>query len=621
MDPVLWNDWHPVAARAHHTMLLGVSLIVTDDGVVHRADHVPLHQTGRYGLIWVCLGTPARDVMAIPEAEEPDRPAVIVGAIPVRTSAPRVIENFLDLGHLGYVHAGYLGDDPHTQVLPYKVDPLPEGGVIATQCRMYQPQASPAATEGFVVDYIYKVERPLITCLYKSNSVFRDRFDVIYLFVQTVTPETSIAHPLLLFVADGTSPEALIAFQQTIFLQDKPILENQVPKRLPLGEGAELAIAADRMSVAYRRWLRAIGLTWGVTLLPSPQAEEPGLLDPARWYPIAAEHDVPRQHIHRATLGGHELAVWRSSDGTVHVWQDRCPHRGVHFSLGEVVGDELRCQYHAWRFGTSGACTFIPAQPDRKVPGTIRATVWPVAQSGGMIWTGFDPVGAPPAPAENGQNPMPVAPRDRGIILYDAHHLARGYAVRLLLGYLGQTAEIRPLNVFPGHQDHNEDFLAISPLGTLPVLVDGAHVITEWQEILAHIAQRHAPAWAPHAPALIGWLGIARDLGASAGLARMIDTFGAPGDGEAARGAAEPLLDDIERRMGSAERAGHAWLIPGARPTIADIACFVFIAPCEDGGLSLRTRPALRRWCDRMRFHPGFVAMSGLFPPMANTAT
>jgi len=87
---------------------------------------------------------------------------------------------------------------------------------------------------------------------------------VIFLIVQPVTEETSIAHPLLLCLPDGTTPEALRAFQQTIFMQDKPILENQVPKRLPLADGAELPIAADKSSVAYRRWLASIGLTWGV---------------------------------------------------------------------------------------------------------------------------------------------------------------------------------------------------------------------------------------------------------------------------------------------------------------------------------------------------------------------
>ena len=279
IDPILWNDWHPVAARCsldptreHRTTLLGVALSVAIDRdgsvTVRRPDTGALHQDERYGLIWVCLGTPSRGVLIIPEADEPDRPAVVVGSVGVRAAGPRVIENFLDLGHLGYVHAGYLGDDPHTRVLAYAVDPLPDGGIIATGCKMYQPQASPAATEGFDVDYIYKVERALTTCLYKSNPLYRDRFDIIYLFVQPVSEETSVAHPLLLCLPDGTTPQALRAFQQTIFMQDKPILENQVPKRLPLADGAELPIVADKSSVAYRRWLTAIGLTYGV--IPAP---------------------------------------------------------------------------------------------------------------------------------------------------------------------------------------------------------------------------------------------------------------------------------------------------------------------------------------------------------------
>lgn len=42
--------------------------------------------------------------------------------------------------------------------------------------------------------------------------------------------------------------------------------ESQRPSRLPLraeGPGAELHCAADRLSVAYRRWLAAVGATFG----------------------------------------------------------------------------------------------------------------------------------------------------------------------------------------------------------------------------------------------------------------------------------------------------------------------------------------------------------------------
>lgn len=207
------------------------------------------------------------------------------------------------------------------------------------------------------------------------------------------------------------------------------------------------------------------------------------------------------------------------------------------------------------------------------------------------------------------------------MILYDAHHLAESYAVRLLGGLAGVALSLEPLDVYPGHDTDTPEFRALNPAGTLPVLVDGARVLADWQEILAHIALTHAPEWYPAAnPALIGWLGLARDLAASAGAARLIDTFGAPGDAASARATAEPLLDEVERRLWFGERAGHDWALPGAAPTIADVALFVMIAPAEDGGLSLRDRPAIRRWCDRVRFLPGFVAMSGVFAPMANTS-
>lgn len=205
------------------------------------------------------------------------------------------------------------------------------------------------------------------------------------------------------------------------------------------------------------------------------------------------------------------------------------------------------------------------------------------------------------------------------MILHDAHHLAECYAVRLLAALLGAPLTLVPMDVYPGHDHRSDAFLAINPLGTLPVLVDGDAVITDWQAALAHLAALHAPVWlGSDTAALVGWLGMARDLAASLGRARLVDTFGAAGDAAALRRIADPLLDECERRVWFAERAGQMWLA-GAGPTIADIAAFVMIAPAEDAGLSLRDRPALRRWCDRVRFLPGFIAVSGIFPPMANT--
>ncbi len=59
-------------------------------------------------------------------------------------------------------------------------------------------------------------------------------------------------------------PEAdLIAWQDTIFAQDRPIVESQRPELLPLDLQAELHLRSDRTAIAYRKWLRQIGLTIG----------------------------------------------------------------------------------------------------------------------------------------------------------------------------------------------------------------------------------------------------------------------------------------------------------------------------------------------------------------------
>ncbi|WP_156840285.1 Rieske (2Fe-2S) protein [Novosphingobium aquimarinum] len=106
------------------------------------------------------------------------------------------------------------------------------------------------------------------------------------------------------------------------------------------------------------------------------------------WHPIAASDDLPAGHIYAAQLCDVPLAVWRGQDGTVNVWEDRCPHRGVRFTIGSIHGDELRCQYHAWRFRSgSGACSAIPAHPTRKPSSAIRATLFPGVERDGLVWT------------------------------------------------------------------------------------------------------------------------------------------------------------------------------------------------------------------------------------------
>jgi phenylpropionate dioxygenase-like ring-hydroxylating dioxygenase large terminal subunit len=273
IESPLWDDWHVVGEidqLMRHgriaTRLFGIPIVIEhDDGIpraqVESGGALPAHV--KYGFVWTCLGTPSREIVDFPECADPERWVVTGGAIGVAVSGLRAVENFLDLGHLGFVHAGYLGEQPHNEIRKYKVAPLPEGGIVATECRVYQPLASPVATEGFDVDYSYEVIRPYTVLLYKANPVRPEISDMIVLFVQPVTEESCIANMLLVYLKDELSAAMLRQFAQLIFCQDKPILENQMPKKLPLSPRAEIPVRADASSAAYRQWLRDTGIRFG----------------------------------------------------------------------------------------------------------------------------------------------------------------------------------------------------------------------------------------------------------------------------------------------------------------------------------------------------------------------
>jgi len=110
----------------------------------------------------------------------------------------------------------------------------------------------------------------------------------------------------------------------------------------------------------------------------------------AQWIPIALGRDVPVGATRSVSVEDRELVIWRGSDGDPHVWEDRCPHRGMRLSFGFVRDNALNCLYHGWQYGAGSQCLRIPAHPDLSVPPSIRANAHASAEAGGMIWTRMD---------------------------------------------------------------------------------------------------------------------------------------------------------------------------------------------------------------------------------------
>lgn len=194
--------------------------------------------------------------------------------------------------------------------------------------------------------------------------------------------------------------------------------------------------------------------------------------------------------------------------------------------------------------------------------------------------------------------------------LYDNPISGNCYKVRLMLSLLGREYQRHYVDSLNG-DTKKPAFLAVSRRGQIPVLEDEGEIIHDSMAILVYLAKRYGPQWLPDEPLemsrVMEWLAVAADeLQHGAAQARRIRQLGLQGDLTRAQMHAEYGLGLIDKRL---ER--HRWLA-GERPTIADIACYPYVALLPEGGVPLDPYPPVRAWMERIEQLPGYVAMPGL---------
>jgi phenylpropionate dioxygenase-like ring-hydroxylating dioxygenase large terminal subunit len=278
-DAAALDQWYAVETIADlgtskvRTRLLGQDIELCRDG--HGAPRItevledgalgpPLPFRERYGCIWTTIGSPARDIFDIPEADEADRRFVPCGWVKMRASGLRVVENFLDMAHFPFVHKDILGSEAHATVPAYASEIRRDvDEVWASNCSFFQPRIAATETEGAFVHLTYRVPTPFVVMLYRVCPTSPDRLDAIALFIQPLEEDLCRAQPVMYLVDDVSSHTSLLNFEQVIFLQDRIILENQRPLLLPLEARQEIPTRADSSSIAYRRWLKEKGIRFG----------------------------------------------------------------------------------------------------------------------------------------------------------------------------------------------------------------------------------------------------------------------------------------------------------------------------------------------------------------------
>lgn len=108
---------------------------------------------------------------------------------------------------------------------------------------------------------------------------------------------------------------------------------------------------------------------------------------PRQWFPIFRSERLRHGRPIGVRRLGEELVLWRDAAGTARVAQRGCPHRGADLALGKVVGGELQCPYHGFRFSGTGACTAVPCEgPDARIPPRLRLELETAVEEHGFIW-------------------------------------------------------------------------------------------------------------------------------------------------------------------------------------------------------------------------------------------
>ncbi len=147
-------------------------------------------------------------------------------------------------------------------------------------------------------------------------------------------------------------------------------------------------------------------------------------LDPNHWYAALESKELRPGQSQEVLFMGRPIAVFRGEDGAVRAVENRCAHRHLKLTEGQVVGCKLVCAYHGWAYDGEGRAHIPHDLFGHKAPDLRIGTV-PVKERYGLIFIfPGDPERAtlrdiPAIPELEGNEPWPHA-----IVRFDCpgHH-------------------------------------------------------------------------------------------------------------------------------------------------------------------------------------------------------
>ena len=196
--------------------------------------------------------------------------------------------------------------------------------------------------------------------------------------------------------------------------------------------------------------------------------------------------------------------------------------------------------------------------------------------------------------------------------LYDLERSGNCYKIRLLLSLIGREYEKIPVNV-NANENESPEFLALNPRGQVPVIDDDGFVLWDSTAILVYLAHAYGEeSWLPREyrqqAEVMQWLALEQNEGRY-GLARARavalknqTAFARLGNMEECRDLAHQALGVLEMRLDQAD-----WLV-GKQITIADIACYPYVALAPEGDIDISKYQAVGGWINRIEGLPNYTS-------------
>ena len=111
------------------------------------------------------------------------------------------------------------------------------------------------------------------------------------------------------------------------------------------------------------------------------QARAAGM-DPDYWYAVEEVSRIKPETVVEVVFWKRSIALYRAKDGSVHAMDNRCAHRQLKLSLGDVQGCRLVCPYHGWEYDENG----VPYGRSGQGISNLALRTYPVQLRYGLVW-------------------------------------------------------------------------------------------------------------------------------------------------------------------------------------------------------------------------------------------